>query len=68
MFGLGSYKLLPAFQDIYYNFSTIKSSLPAYKAISKYLDQANQFKENNNNNPFLLKKGDFLKFENVNFL
>ena len=45
VFGLGSYKLLPAFQDIYYNFSTIKSSLPAYKAINKYLDQANQFKE-----------------------
>ena len=31
-------------------FQLLKSSLPAYKAISKYLDQANQFKEKNNNN------------------
>ena len=68
VFGLGSYKLLPAFQDIYYNFSTIKSSLPAYKAINKYLDQANQFKETADiDNPILLKKNDFLEFENVNF-
>ena len=68
VFGLGSYKLLPAFQDIYYNFSTIKSNLPAYKAINKYLDQANQLKETANiDNPILLKKNDLLEFENVNF-
>ena len=68
VFGLGCYKLLPAFQDIYYNFSTIKSSLPAYKAINKYIDQANQFKETADiDNPILLKKNDFLEFKNVNF-
>lgn len=68
VFGLGSYKLLPAFQDIYYNFSTIKSSLPAYKEISKYLDQSNQLKEIANlDNPIVLKKNDLFEFENVNF-
>ena len=68
VFGLGSYRLLPAFQDIYYNLSTIKGSLPAYKAISKYLKQSNYLKETPNiNNQISLKKGDVLEFENVNF-
>ncbi|MDB3889153.1 ABC transporter ATP-binding protein/permease [Candidatus Pelagibacter sp.] len=68
VFGLGSYRLLPAFQDIYYNLSTIKGSLPAYKSISKYLKQSNYLKETANiNNPILLKKNDVLEFENVNF-
>ena len=45
VFGLGSYKLLPSFQDIYFNLASIRASLPAYKSIQGYLHEAKNLEE-----------------------
>ena len=69
VFGLGSYKLLPSFQDIYFNLSSIKSNIPAYKVIKGYLHEANELEElkfKNENIDF--KKNDIIKFDEVNFI
>ena len=50
VFGLGTYKLLPSFQDIYFNLAAIKSSIPAYKSIQSYLHEAKNLKEDNDQN------------------
>ena len=69
VFGLGSYKLLPSFQDIYFNLSSIKSNIPAYKVIKGYLHEANELEElkfKDENIDF--KKNDIIKFDEVNFI
>ena len=68
VFGLGSYKLLPCFQDIYFNVSSIRSSIPAYNSIKDYLYESKQLQEIkfiDENIKF--QKNDELIFENVNF-
>ncbi len=68
VFGLGSYKLLPSFQDIYFNLASIKSSIPAYKTIQTFLHEAKNFKEDSYLDKNLnFTKDDILEFKNVNF-
>jgi ATP-binding cassette, subfamily B, bacterial PglK len=68
VFGLGSYKLLPSFQDIYFNLSSIKSSIPAYKAIQSYLHEAKKLEEIKYiDEKISFKKNDTLEFEKVSF-
>ena len=68
VFGLGSYKLLPCFQDIYFNVSSKRSNIPAYNSIKDYLYESKQLQEIkfiDENIKF--QKNDELIFENVNF-
>ena len=69
VFGLGSYKLLPSFQDIYFNLSSIKSNIPAYKVIQGFLHEANRLEEIKlRDENIIFKKNDTIKFEKVNFV
>ncbi len=69
VFGLGSYKLLPSFQDIYFNLSSIKSNIPAYKVIQGFLHEANKLEEVKlKDENIIFKKNDTIKFEKVNFI
>ena len=68
VFGLGSYKLLPSFQDIYFNLATIRASLPAYKSIQGYLHEAKNLEEDKYiDKNISFTKNDTLEFKNVNF-
>ena len=68
VFGLGTYKLLPSFQDIYFNLAAIKSSIPAYKSIQSYLHEAKNLKEDKYlDKDIVFKNDDILEFKDVNF-
>ena len=68
VFGLGSYKLIPSFQDIYFNLSSIKSNIPSYKIIHSYMHEANKLEEEKlKNEKITFKKDDAIFFEKVNF-
>ncbi len=67
VFGLGSYKLLPAFQEIYFNLAAIKNSLPAYNSIQKNLHEFVNLKNIKSSGEIILKKNNYIEFENINF-
>ena len=68
VFGLGSYKLIPSFQDIYFNLSSIKANIPSYKIIHSYMHEANKLEEEKyKDEKITFKKDDTIIFEKVNF-
>jgi ATP-binding cassette, subfamily B, bacterial PglK len=70
VFGLGAYKLIPAFQDIFYNISAIKSCLPSFSRIEPHLSELKNFKKEileNEKTNFVLNPKSKLNLKNICF-
>ena len=68
VYGLATFKLIPAFQHIYSSIGAIKSNIPALESIQKDLEySSNIILENDINNFKYFKLNKYISLENISF-
>ena len=67
VFGMGLLKLVPSFQNLYYNISIIKSSVYSFNSVKNELNVRDSENNINRNNLFLNQKFKNIILNNVNF-
>lgn len=67
VFGLASLKMLPAFQQVYFSFSTMKSNINAFFTVKKALENISFNDQIIGNDEEFIPFKKFVEFDNVSF-
>ena len=68
VYGIATFKLIPAFQHIYSSFGAIKSNIPALESIQKDLNESNKFSiETDKKDSMFLRLKKSISLKNISF-